>query len=182
MDNKDLVWDLEHFQKRKRAQEFVLGFENKLCIYSGSVSQLYTNYNIFFPQDEGRKLVVLPNPYAHHDTFQGIGEACVKPTGLFIVPGDVSERSLALILPLKSGNNRRVPLEVGISLINSKMKSGKDFLPVIMKGDLRELDANTPCLHLNMLNLSSLEDLSVLEIRDIRRVVLDRLEELAKRR
>jgi hypothetical protein len=47
MDNNDLVWDLDSFQKRQRAQDFVMGFENQLCVYSGSVEQLYTNYNIF---------------------------------------------------------------------------------------------------------------------------------------
>lgn len=72
MDNKDLVWDLDKFNKRKQAQKFVMGFENKLCVFSGSVEQLYTNYNIFFPKEEDRKLVILPNPYAHHDTFHGI--------------------------------------------------------------------------------------------------------------
>src|SRR5690554_6600039 len=74
-NNNDLVWNLEAFKQRQRAQDFVLGFENKICVYSGSVSQLYTNYNIFFPKEENRKLVILPNPYAQHDNFNGIDEA-----------------------------------------------------------------------------------------------------------
>lgn len=186
MDNKDLVWDLEKFQKRQRAQDFVMGFENKLCVYSGSVEQLYTNYNIFFPKEENRKLVILPNPYAHHDTFHGISEEAVKPTGLFIVPANTKEQTsaLAIILPLKSGSakRRKVPLEVGLSLINQKLPDEKPFLPVVMKGDLRELDANTPCLHLNMLQLSNLPRLSAMELNDIQGVVLDRLTELASRK
>lgn len=187
MDNRDLVWDLDVFQKRKRAQDFVMGFENQLCVYSGSVEQLYTNYNIFFPKEENRKLVILPNPYAHHDTFQGIVESVVKPTGLFIVPANPLQatKRLNIILPLKGsqGNKGRpVPLEVGLNLINQKRPANRPFLPVLMKGDLRELDEDTPCLHLHMLNLAALTGISQLEMNDIERVVLERLENLAARR
>ncbi len=185
MDNKDLVWDLDRFNKRKRAQDFVMGFENHLCVYSGSVEQLYTNYNIFFPQEENRKLVILPNPYAHHDTLQGIIEEAVKPTGLFIVPADPEGKNkrLNIILPLKSADKgRAVPLEVGLKLINQKRSPKRPFLPVLVKGDLRELDADTPCLHLHALNLSHLPKLSDLDVKDVQRIVLDRLESLAARR
>lgn len=186
MDNKDLVWDLDAFQKRQAAQEFVMGFENKLCVYSASVEQLYTNYNIFFPKEESRKLVILPNPYAHHDTFTGVAEASVRATGLFVVPADPGDRlgRLNIILPLKgeNANRRRVPLEVGLRLINQKRPLDKPFLPVLMKGDLRELDPNTPCLHLHMLQLSTLPRLSGLEVKDIQQVILDRLQELACRK
>lgn len=186
MENKDLVWDLDTFKKRQAAQEFVLGFENKLCVYSGSVEQLYTNYNIFFPQEENRKLVILPNPYAHHDTFQGITEESVKPTGLFIVPANAKDRlgRLNIILPLKSQSEdgRHVPLEVGLRLINQKRPPDKPFLPVLIKGDLRELDQHTPCLHLHMLQLNVVDRLSNMERKDIQSVILDRLKELASRK
>lgn len=185
MDNKDLVWDLESFNKQQRAQNFVMGFENKLCVYSSNVEQLYTNYNIFFPKEENRKLVILPNPYAHHDTFQGISEEAVKATGLFIVPAEEGNEngSLQMIIPLKSENTkyRRVPLIVGLRLINQKRPSDRPFLPVVMKGDLRELDPNTPCLHLHMLQLSSLPKISSMEVGDIQKVILRCLNELAAR-
>jgi len=186
MDNRDLVWDLESFKKQKRAQEFVMGFENKLCVYSDSVEQLYTNYNIFFPKDEEHKLVILPNPYAAHDTFQGITENSVRATGLFIVPareGEDGDKRLQILLPLKGVNSQRrsVPLNVGLSLINQKRPKGRPFLPVLMKGDLRELDTNTPCIHLHMLQLASLPELSDLETGDIQRVILNCLNELASR-
>ena len=185
MDNKDLVWDLESFNKQQRAQNFVMGFENKLCVYSSNVEQLYTNYNIFFPKEENRKLVILPNPYAHYDTFQGINEEAVKATGLFIVPaeGDETKGSLQMVIPMKSENTkyRRVPLSVGLRLINQKRPPDRPFLPVLAKGDLRELDTNTPCLHLHMLQLSSLPKLSTMDVGDIQKVILKRLHELASR-
>ena len=184
MDNKDLVWDLDSFNKQQRARNFVKGFENKLCVYSPNVEQLYTSYNIFFPQEENRKLVILPDPYTPHDTFQGIGEEAVRATGLFIVPADHDlSGSLQMIIPLKSENtkNRRVPLSVGLRLINQKRPSDRPFLPVVMKGDLRELDTNTPCIHLHMLQLASSSKLSQMEQNDIQKVILRRLQELASR-
>lgn len=185
MDNKDLVWDLNQFNKQQRAQNFVLGFVNKLCVYSSTVEQLYTNYSIFFPKEENRKLVILPNPYAHHDTFQGITEDAIKATGLMIVPAEAQDTGgrLQLIIPLKSetAGFRRVPLAVGLRLINQKRPPDRPFLPVVMKGDLRELDTETPCIHLHMLQLANLPRLSNLESTDIQKVILKRLQELAAR-
>ncbi len=177
-DNKDLVWDLDAFQQRQRAVDFVMGFENKLCVYSRSVEQLYTNYNIFFPKEEARKLVILPNPYAPHDTFNGIPDLAVTPTGMSIVPGQGS--ALNLSIPFKHGkaDHRLVPLKRGLELVSQRLPPGKTFLPVLMKGDLRELDASTPCLHLNFIHLDRLTDHSQLERSGIKRVIETHLHSL----
>lgn len=181
-NNKDLVWDLNEGSKRQRAQQFVLGFENKLSVYSESVEQLYTNYNIFFPKEETRKLVILPNPYAHHDTFHGVSLSSVKATGLFIVPAAAGGKkgALSMAIPSKAtgAKLRIVPLELGLELINRHRPPDKPFLPVLVKGDLRQLDEQTPCLHLHALQVQTLSTLSDLEIRDINRVILARLDEL----
>lgn len=177
-ENKDLVWDLDAFKQRKIAHEFVLNFENKLCVFSGTVSQLYTNYNIFMPAEENSRLVILPNPYAHHDIFNGIPEAAVKATGLNIVPGNNGE--LLLRIPLRTDNNpfREVPLQVGFRLINQRRPQHMPLLPVLVKGDLRELDARTPCLHLHAISLSNLNKLSPMEVNEIRKTILDRMRNL----
>lgn len=173
--NKDLIWDLDTFKQRKRAHEFVLNFENKLCVFSGSVQQLYTNYNIFMPAEENSRLVILPNPYAHHDIFHGIPESAVKATGLYIVPGPEGE--LMLRIPVRSAESpvRTVPLQVGFRLINQRRPTNLPLLPVLVKGDLRELDARTPCLHLHAITLSNMTKLSPLELNEIRRTILDRM-------
>lgn len=175
MDNRDLVWDLDSFKQRKRAHEFVLNFENKVCVFSGSVEQLYTNYNIFMPAEENSRLVILPNPYAHHDVFQGIPESAVKATGLYIVPGAGGE--LLLRIPMRSGErtHRSVPLQVGFRLINQRRPEHLPLLPVLVKGDLRELDARTPCLHLHAISLSNLVKMSALEVNAVRRTILERI-------
>lgn len=177
-ENKDLVWDLDTFKQRQRAIDFVMGFENKLCVYSSSVQQLYTNYNLFFPKEENRKLVVLPNPYAHHDNFNNIPEEAVVATGLNIVPGEMlGKQGTYLTIPFRSGKTtyRSVPLQVGLRVVNQHRPQGKPLLPILMKGDLRELNASTPCLHLHSINLDRLPDISNLEQQAIRKVIIERV-------
>lgn len=185
MQNNDLVWDLEKFERRQAAQNFVMSFENKLCVYSGSVEQLYSNYDIFFPKEENRKLVILPNPYAHHDTFHGISESAAKPTGLLLVPADPDDPKgrLNMIIPFKGGKEKakKVPLDVGLQLIRSKRPPDKPFLPVLVKGDLRQLNTQTPCLHLHALSLQVMTNMSELEVSDIKKVILSHLDEIATR-
>lgn len=180
-DNKDLVWELESFKQRQRAVDFVMGFENRLCVFSESVQQLYTNYNIFFPREENRRLVILPNPYAHHDIFNGVPASAVSATGLNIIPGDmVSKDGLYLLIPAKDSKSkfRAVPLQTGLRVINQRRPADKPLLPVLMKGDLRELQARTPCVHLHCLHLYKLAHMSALERNSIQRVILDNLKAL----
>lgn len=179
MANNDLVWDLEKFRKQQRAKDLILGVENRLCVYSSSVEQLYTNYDIFFPKEENRKLVILPNPYAPHDTFHGLSEECVTATGLFLISDEKpNQTTLKMIIPINRAEKkyRKVPFDVGMKLINGRRK--KPFLPVVMKGDLREFNQDTPCLHLRSLNLDKVKMLSDLEIKSIEDVIHERLSQL----
>lgn len=209
-DNKDLVWDLDAFAQRQKASDFVLSFENRLCVYSGSVGQLYTNYNIFFPKEEDRKLVILPNPYAPHDTFNGIPDSAISATGLYILPAleasantasadtnkapaankspaankapaaNIKPRELLLRIPFRSGGARfrTVPLQVGLRVVGQNRSPERPFLPVLMKGDLRELDSSTPCLHLHSIHLERLSEHSMLERDGMRKVIQQHLAEL----
>lgn len=180
-NNKDLIWDLDTFNQRQRAIDYVLGFENKLCVYSPTVEQLYTNYNIFFPREEARKLVILPHPYAPHDTFNGIPESAVTSTGMTITPGVYKEKlALFLRIPFKRGavKLRSIPLQLGLRVINQQCLPHKPFLPLLMKGDLRELDSSIPCLHLHRVHVDRLESHSELERHAIEKVIRQRLSEL----
>jgi len=91
-ENPDLAWDLEEFNHRQRAMDFVMQFESTMCVYSPSVEQLYTTYNMFFPSELERKLVILPDPTVYHDTFFHIDSAAVVATGLYIIPGELIDR------------------------------------------------------------------------------------------
>lgn len=180
-ENKDLIWDLDAFHQRQQAVEFVMGFENRLCVFSSAVEQLYTNYNIFFPKEEDRKLVILPNPYAPHDTYNNIPTEAVIATSMEIIPGIIKGKTgLMLRIPFRSGTvkYRSVPLQMGLSIVRQQRPANKPFLPVLMKGDLRELDASTPCLHLHTIQLDKLTEHSVLERAGIQKVIEHRLSEL----
>lgn len=176
--NADLVWDLKKINKHQQAMDFVKKFENKLCVFSNAVEQLYTNYSIFFPQESGRQMVILPDPYSFHDTFHHLGNDAVQSTGLHIIPGNlIGKQGLYLIISHKNKNVRSVPIpfQEGMRQILRRSNSDDPFLPVLMKGDLREFNDKLPCLHLHRLRLNKLESLSELERNSIQTVITDKL-------
>jgi len=179
--NKDLEWSLDSIQQREIASEFVTKFESRLCVYSPSVEQFYTNYTINIPSGESGKMVILPNPYAFHDTFNGIKESAIKDTGLHIIPGEtIQKKGLYLLVTYKNSTKKATPLPLKPALqkmLNSK-KSSDPFLPLLAKGDLREFDQKVPCLHLHRLKVSELTELSVFEQNSIKTAIMDKLSEL----
>ena len=171
------VWDLNAIKNRTRAINFVMQFKKTLCVYSGPVKQLYSNYDIFLPQDEDRKLVILPNPAAPHDTFNFIPPEAITPTGLNIIPGDmVGKKGLFLSLPVKGGDApRTLPLAAGFHAVMQRHTPDKPFLPVLTKGDLRELKTDVPCIHLHKIHIDKIEGLSGLDLQGIVNAITDKL-------
>lgn len=175
LDNKELVWDLSGFNSRQQAIKFVKYFEDKLCVYSGSVEQLYSNYNIYFPQDEDHNMVILPAPHAYHDTFQGIPKEAVKMTGLNIIPGEMlGKKGLYLTIPMKGGT-KPAPVQIGLKILSERFPADRPFLPVLMKGDLREFQQRSPILHLHRILLDKMGARSALERNSLRRVIEDKM-------
>lgn len=173
LQNEHLVWDLTKLSDYERATRFVMRFQESLCVYSPPVQQIYTNYEIIVPDNDARKLIILPNPNAFHDTFNRINEDAVVQTSLFIVPDEAGK--LQLLVPLSNGGQRAMPLGVGLNFIQTKLGPNVPFLPVLTKGDLREFRASTPILHLHRVVLHKITKHSELEVRAIRKVIQDRL-------
>lgn len=171
--NKNLVWDLNELSHHERATRFVMRFQESLCVYSPPVEQLYTNYEIIVPDDDSRKLIILPNPYAFHDTFSFIVEDSVVPTKLLIAPD--KNGALQLLIPLNGGGHRGMPLGVGLNFIQGRMGAASPFLPVLTKGDLREFKQTTPVLHLHRVVLDRIPGRSEMELRTIRKVIQEKL-------
>jgi hypothetical protein len=175
-----LIWRLNHFDNHDRAIRFVQQFQDTLCVFSGPVQQLYTNYEISVPEQDDRSLIILPNPYAYHDTFNGIPEEAVKPTGINIIPGELEgKEGLYMTLPMhRNGEQitRTVPLKAGISALMRQEKENNPFLPVITKGDLRAFRKDSPCLHLQRIIPSRLTERSDMEVRSIRNVIREKLQ------
>ncbi|MDM8349687.1 hypothetical protein P8H27_12395 [Pseudomonas sp. sp1636] len=177
--NQDLIWDLDSMARRELAERFIKLFENRLCVYSDSVRQLYTNYNLHFPHDHARKMVVLPNPYAFHDTLHGIEAHAVRRTGLCVLPGVVlGKPGLLLTTQIKDAGPtpKTMPFKRALAqIISNQKKAGDVFLPIMMKGDLREFDQQMPYIHLHRLQVSRLTRLSSFERDDIQQSITRKL-------
>ncbi|MGI9326849.1 MAG: hypothetical protein ACR2PZ_16640 [Pseudomonadales bacterium] len=179
-ENPDLAWDLD-FIHQQRARDFVLQFEETLCVFSASVRQIYSNYNMYFPKDWDSRLVILPNPSAFHDTFSFIDREAVLATGLYIIPGDMIEKRglyLANVDQNRTLGKRQVPFEMGIRAIMNKRPNDDPFVPILAKGDLREFEQSWPVLHLHRVKLGALEDISEHDRNSIANVVHEKLESL----
>jgi hypothetical protein len=178
-ENPDLAWDLEEFRQTDRAQDFVLQFETTLCVYSPSVEQLYTTYNMYFPTSG--KLVILPDPAVFHDTFNFIGPDAVTATGLYIIPGELIDKSglhLANVNEDRTLGKRQIPFEAGLRSIINKRPDDDPFLPILAKGDLREFEESWPVLHLHRVRPEALPRLSDLDKSSIASVIAEKLETL----
>ncbi len=178
--NPDLAWDLD-FTHRQRAHNFVAQFEATLCVYSPSVEQVYTTYNMYFPKDWDRKLVILPDSGAFHDTFNNIKHEAVVATGLYIIPGELINKTglyLANVDQDRSLGKRQVPFEPGMKTIMASRPDDDPFLPVLAKGDLRELEQSWPVLHLHRVKPAVLQELSEFDRESLRSVVTEKLESL----
>lgn len=180
-ENADLAWDLDDFSDRERAMEFVRQFETTMCVYSPSVEQLYTNYSMYFPEEWQRKLVILPDPMAFHDTFFHIQPQAVVSTGLYIVPGELLGHSglyLANVREDRTLGDRQIPFLSGMRTIMKNRPRDDQFLPVLAKGDLREFERAWPVLHLHRIKPRVLERISDLDRNSLATVINEKLESL----
>ncbi|GAB3384673.1 hypothetical protein GCM10027514_25130 [Azotobacter armeniacus] len=93
-------------------------------------------------------MVVLPNPYAFHDTLHGIDAFAVCPAGLFILPGRMfGKPGLLLAKQLNEGESmpKSMPFKQALAqIISNQKKLGDVFLPILIKGDLREFGQQLP--------------------------------------
>ena len=179
--NSDLAWDLDDFSQAERAMEFVLQFEPTLCVYSPSVEQIYSSYNMFFPDDWDRKLVILPEEGAFHDTFYHVDRDSITATGLNIIPGEIIGETglyLANVAEDRSLGARQVPFEAGLKAIIANRPKDDPFLPVLAKGDLRELEQSWPVLHLHRVHPRRVQNMSNLDRTNLTNVITEKLESL----
>lgn len=179
--NSDLAWDLDDFNQADRAMDFVRQFETTLCVYSPSVEQIYSTYNMYFPEDWDRKLVILPDAGAFHDTYYHINRSSVTATGLNIIPGELIGKNglyLANVDENRSLGKRQIPFEAALRAIMKSRPENDPFLPVLAKGDLRELEQSWPVLHLHRVNPAKIADMSNLDRTTLTNAITEKLESL----
>ncbi|MHA6494031.1 hypothetical protein ACX0MV_12400 [Pseudomonas borbori] len=178
-NQRDLAWDLDAITNRREAIAFLQRFENRLCIYSGYVEKLYSNYSFVVPQSDRGDITILPDEQAWHDTFNDIPVDAVEATGVHILPGETMGYA-GLYLKIPSENrlvaSREMPFQDGLRYLIQRYKARNEhFLPVLVKGDLREYEARMPSLHLHRINTARLGHCSQLSINAIKAAIADHL-------
>lgn len=174
---KHLIWDLDEFRNHARAARFAKQFQETLCVYSGNVEQLYTNYDVSMPKEDYKSLIILPNPYAFHDTFSRVNQEAVTSTNIMILPGEtVGRKGLHIRIPFNNSKARIVPLASGLRALMHATRDTEDgFLPVITKGDLRAFRQDMPSLYLHRFRPSRLENVSQFDAKGMSNSILYRL-------
>ncbi|MEM6707269.1 MAG: hypothetical protein AAF648_00635 [Pseudomonadota bacterium] len=163
--------------------DFLLQFEETLCVYSPSVKQIYSSYNIYFPKDWGSKAVILPDPNAFHDTYSFVSREAVVATGLYIIPGDMISKQglyLANVNENRTLGSTQIPFVQGIKAIADQRSPEDPFLPILAKGDLREFEQSWPVIHLHRVRLNALPDLSEMDRRSISEAIREKLDLLLR--
>ncbi len=182
----DLDWDLDAITDRREAIAFLLRFENRLCIYSSYVEKLYSNYSFVVPETEQGSITILPDEQAWHDTFNDIPADAVEPTGIHILPGEtLGHTGLYLKVPSEHRlvASKELPFQAGLRLLIRRYQAkGESFLPVLIKGDLREYEARMPSLHLYRINPRKLAHCSQFSIDAIKGAIADHLIGLFRQR
>lgn len=178
--NQDLIWQIGGFDYPENVVNFLKRFEDSFCVFSPSVSQLYSNYTLHRVSSCSRTVITLPNPQAHHDTFFNIPSEAILPTNMFILPREVESKK-GWLLAYKFKNEKKwnsLPLHVGLKKFRNLYGLKDPLLPVILNNDLRKSSKDCkPLMHLHRISLPKLEGLSELQRRDILNVIDEKIEE-----
>jgi len=166
----DLYWSIEEMRAKETGKQFLLKLAQFLPVYSPALRQLYGDYETYFTKTA---VVILPDPVDFTATYSHIPEQAVKSTGILLHP---TPQGIGVNLRLRNNKTINLPLEKAFTLIRSQLRG--PFLPVIKRGDLRDFDQLTPCLHLNALALNHADTLSRFERQDITKALAMRGHEL----
>ncbi|TLX54221.1 hypothetical protein DN824_20770 [Stutzerimonas nosocomialis] len=178
-EQDDLDWDLDAITDRNEAIAFLRRFECRLCVYSSYVEKLYGTYSFVVPDENQGGITILPSEQAWQDTFHDIPADAVEPTGIQLLPGEtVGGAGLFLKIPgvHRLAPSREMPFLDGLRLLIQRYRArDEQFLPVLIKGDLREYEARVPSLHLHRLNLKRMRHCSQAQLDALRAAIADHL-------
>ena len=180
--NQDLIWKIGSNQYAERSVQFLKRFESALCLFSNTVAQLYSNYEMVPVSSGSKRIVALPNPHAYHDTFNHVDSDAIVPTGIRIIPSELTQTdpagSLSILVKTKSGKIHTMPLAKGIAKLEQSFGQG-NFLPVMINKDLHLINGKIPAMHLHRVKLHKLARLSQFQRSDIRVTIERKMAELA---
>jgi hypothetical protein len=171
----DLIWDLSHVRNPRLSYRFAEYFSSTIGFYSSSGCVFHTRYRMRPAKDRERALVVIPDLQDEHDSYYGVPPEAAIPTRAFICPDADGGLQLRIRGPNK-GKWHILPLREGLDLVQRKLGESP-FLPVIMNGDLREIEPGIPALHLHRLLPGKISAHSDMELRALRRSIQHKLAE-----
>jgi hypothetical protein len=181
--NNDLKWGLSHINEKDSARGFLKTLEGGLCIHSNIVSQLYSKYKFEHATGYKDTIIVLPDPYAFEDNFSHINTSSLQKTNAYLIPGESIGKRGVFLLMLKRGQKpKTIPFWSGMNkLLKTKINDTDYFLPVIVKGDLREINSNVPSIRLSTLCISKLDNISPLNALCIKNTIKENIFKLCKK-
>ncbi|MGI0115761.1 hypothetical protein [Zooshikella sp. RANM57] len=183
-ENPDLFWDISSITNKSKAIHFFQSVSSSFCVYSPTVEKIYSNFEVILPRDHNSGLIVLPNPFAFHDTFNRVNEEAIKSTGILLFPGEVFQRK-GLIICLTQAKTKKIQhieLDSASIFLNRLYlrRFNTPFLPILLNGDLKEFKANSPYLHLHRFDPTAVTELSQFEIKSISNTINERFQAMIK--
>lgn len=166
----DLHWSIEEMRTKETGKQFLLNLAQFLPVYSPALRQVYSDYDTYFTKSA---VVILPDPIDFTSTYSHIPEPAVKATGILLHP---TPKGIGVNMRFKNRKTLTLPLPKAFQLIRNQLNG--PFLPVIKRGDLRDFDQLTPCIHLNALALGRAKTLSRFERLDIAKALDSRVNDL----
>ena len=166
----DLHWSIEEMRTKETGKQFLLNLAQFLPVYSPALKQVYSAYDTYFTKSA---VVILPDPVDFTSTYSHIPEPAVKATGILLHP---TPEGIGVNMKTRNKKTVTLPLPKAFMLIKNQLNG--PFLPVIKRGDLRDFDQLTPCIHLNALALGKAETLSRFERMDINKALDKQTNEL----
>lgn len=181
-DNPDLFWDISSITNKTKAIHFFQSVSSSFCVYSPTVKKIYSNFEVILPKDYHSSLIVLPNPFAFHDTFNRVNEEAIKSTGILLFPGEVFQKKglIICITQSKTKKVQHIELDSASVFLNRlyQRRFNTPFLPILLNGDLKEFKAKSPYLHLHRFDPTAVTGLSQFEIRSITATISERFQSM----
>lgn len=180
----NLYWDLTHNTNKLSALSFFKHIAAGFCVYSPNVEKLYSHFEVVLPKESKEHLIILPDPYTFHDTFNHINEKYLVNTGILLIPGEcINKHGIIIAIPkTKKKTYRLLPFRIGSQLVLNrfKEKSQSAFLPILLNPDLRGFHSARPFIHLFRLRLDEIDELSSSEKIEISTSISNKLSHLNK--
>lgn len=159
--NTALRWNIDGELYNEQDLGFLKALEKHFCLASLSVCSLFGGFKLHALKGRSKPLFAIPNQSNQSLLVRKLQDSAVKPSGLFVIPGqaanDKSKPGLRLAYhSKKAGRVISLPLAEGLARVSNPSHAK---LPVILSEDLRKT-TSYPCIPIHFVDLNQLQDWS----------------------